>query len=90
MQHHTCRKQCLTLLSYGQCEKKEEYIERIQTLDFDTKAAIAVHIQEVATHLLVFTFTVCGQRCKPDNTPSCLSAHSQPGEHLGPAVVGLQ
>lgn len=37
------------LLSYGQCEKKEEYIERIQTLDFDTKAAIAVHIQEVAT-----------------------------------------
>uniref|UniRef100_A0A8C7MAV0 Coiled-coil domain containing 88A n=1 Tax=Oncorhynchus kisutch TaxID=8019 RepID=A0A8C7MAV0_ONCKI len=32
-----------------QCEKKEEYIERIQTLDFDTKAAIASHIQEV-TH----------------------------------------
>ncbi|TWW58612.1 Girdin Akt phosphorylation enhancer [Takifugu flavidus] len=32
-----------------QCEKKEEYIERIQTLDFDTKAAIAVHIQEL-TH----------------------------------------
>lgn len=30
-----------------QCEKKEEYIERIQTLDFDTKAAIASHIQEV-------------------------------------------
>lgn len=26
---------------------KEEYIERIQTLDFDTKAAIASHIQEV-------------------------------------------
>ncbi|KAF7663406.1 hypothetical protein LDENG_00211260 [Lucifuga dentata] len=32
-----------------QCEKKEEYIERIQMLDFDTKAAIAVHIQEL-TH----------------------------------------
>uniref|UniRef100_A0A6Q2XS05 Calponin-homology (CH) domain-containing protein n=1 Tax=Esox lucius TaxID=8010 RepID=A0A6Q2XS05_ESOLU len=32
-----------------QCEKKEEYIDRIQTLDFDTKAAIAAHIQEV-TH----------------------------------------
>uniref|UniRef100_A0A674C341 Girdin-like n=1 Tax=Salmo trutta TaxID=8032 RepID=A0A674C341_SALTR len=31
------------------CEKKEEYVERIQTLDFDTKAAIAAHIQEV-TH----------------------------------------
>ncbi|CAF97063.1 unnamed protein product [Tetraodon nigroviridis] len=42
----------LLLLLLGcavQCEKKEEYIERIQTLDFDTKAAIAAHIQEV-TH----------------------------------------
>uniref|UniRef100_A0A8C2B7W7 Coiled-coil domain containing 88Aa n=1 Tax=Cyprinus carpio TaxID=7962 RepID=A0A8C2B7W7_CYPCA len=32
-----------------QCERKEEYIEKIQSLDFDTKAAIASHIQEV-TH----------------------------------------
>lgn len=32
---------------HSQCEEKEEYIERIQTLDFDTKAAIASHIQEV-------------------------------------------
>ncbi|XP_026210929.1 girdin isoform X2 [Anabas testudineus] len=42
----------LLLLLLGcavQCERKEEYIERIQTLDFDTKAAIASHIQEV-TH----------------------------------------
>ncbi|XP_028277326.1 girdin-like [Parambassis ranga] len=42
----------LLLLLLGcavQCEKKEEYIERIQTLDFDTKAAIASHIQEL-TH----------------------------------------
>ncbi|XP_061646415.1 girdin isoform X5 [Phyllopteryx taeniolatus] len=42
----------LLLLLLGcavQCEKKEDYIERIQTLDFDTKAAIASHIQEV-TH----------------------------------------
>ncbi|KAM3606914.1 uncharacterized protein V6R79_025505 [Siganus canaliculatus] len=42
----------LLLLLLGcavQCEKKEEYIERIQILDFDTKAAIASHIQEV-TH----------------------------------------
>ncbi|XP_014822923.1 PREDICTED: girdin-like isoform X2 [Poecilia mexicana] len=42
----------LLLLLMGcavQCEKKEEYIERIQTLDFDTKAAIAGHIQEL-TH----------------------------------------
>ncbi|XP_029297591.1 girdin-like isoform X2 [Cottoperca gobio] len=30
-----------------QCEKKEEYIERIQTLDFDTKAAVAAHIQKL-------------------------------------------
>ncbi|XP_074485142.1 girdin-like isoform X2 [Sebastes fasciatus] len=40
----------LLLLLLGcavQCEKKEEYIERIQTLDFDTKAAIAAHIQEL-------------------------------------------
>ncbi|XP_029365594.1 girdin [Echeneis naucrates] len=42
----------LLLLLLGcavQCEKKEEYIESIQTLDFDTKAAIAAHIQEL-TH----------------------------------------
>ncbi|XP_068575133.1 girdin isoform X1 [Cebidichthys violaceus] len=42
----------LLLLLLGcavQCEKKEEYIECIQTLDFDTKASIASHIQEV-TH----------------------------------------
>uniref|UniRef100_A0A671UDK5 Girdin-like n=1 Tax=Sparus aurata TaxID=8175 RepID=A0A671UDK5_SPAAU len=42
----------LLLLLLGcavQCEQKEEYIKRIQTLDFDTKAAIAAHIQEV-TH----------------------------------------
>uniref|UniRef100_A0A1A7WTG5 Coiled-coil domain containing 88A n=1 Tax=Iconisemion striatum TaxID=60296 RepID=A0A1A7WTG5_9TELE len=42
----------LLLLLLGcavQCEKKETYIERIQTLDFETKAAIAAHIQEL-TH----------------------------------------
>lgn len=32
-----------------QCQKKEEFIERIQGLDFDTKAAVAAHIQEVMT-----------------------------------------
>uniref|UniRef100_A0A5F8G364 Coiled-coil domain containing 88A n=1 Tax=Monodelphis domestica TaxID=13616 RepID=A0A5F8G364_MONDO len=40
----------LLLLLLGcavQCQKKEEFIERIQGLDFDTKAAIAAHIQEV-------------------------------------------
>lgn len=35
------------IFAFLQCEKKEEYIERIQTLDFETKAAIAAHIQEV-------------------------------------------
>ncbi|KAJ8387321.1 hypothetical protein AAFF_G00158170 [Aldrovandia affinis] len=42
----------LLLLVLGcavQCEQKEEYIEKIQNLDFDTKAVIASHIQEV-TH----------------------------------------
>ncbi|XP_054455689.1 girdin isoform X2 [Anoplopoma fimbria] len=44
------KKMLLLLLGCAvQCEKKEEYIECIQTLDFDTKAAIASHIQEV-TH----------------------------------------
>lgn len=35
------------MLSVLQCERKEEYIEKIQSLDFDTQAAIAAHIQEV-------------------------------------------
>uniref|UniRef100_A0A8C6PH43 Girdin-like n=1 Tax=Nothobranchius furzeri TaxID=105023 RepID=A0A8C6PH43_NOTFU len=42
----------LLLLLLGcavQCETKEAHIERIQTLDFETKAAIAAHIQEL-TH----------------------------------------
>ncbi|XP_016122428.1 girdin [Sinocyclocheilus grahami] len=39
---------CLLLLGCAvQCERKEEYIEKIQSLHFDTKAAIAAHIQEV-------------------------------------------
>ncbi|XP_052007235.1 girdin isoform X2 [Xyrauchen texanus] len=45
------RKLLLLLLGCAvQCDRKEEYIDGIQTLlDFDTKAAIAAHIQEV-TH----------------------------------------
>ncbi|KTF88119.1 hypothetical protein cypCar_00040184, partial [Cyprinus carpio] len=44
------RKILLLLLGCAvQCNRKEEYIDRIQTLDFDTQAAIAAHIQEV-TH----------------------------------------
>ncbi|KAJ3614268.1 hypothetical protein NHX12_017842 [Muraenolepis orangiensis] len=35
--------------TYYLCEQKEEYIQRIQALDFDTKSAIAAHIQEL-TH----------------------------------------
>uniref|UniRef100_A0A673KQA6 Coiled-coil domain containing 88A n=1 Tax=Sinocyclocheilus rhinocerous TaxID=307959 RepID=A0A673KQA6_9TELE len=44
------RKILLLLLGCAvQCNMKEEYIDRIQMLDFDTQAAIAAHIQEV-TH----------------------------------------
>ncbi|XP_026080487.1 girdin isoform X4 [Carassius auratus] len=44
------RKILLLLLGCAvQCNRKEEYIDRIQMLDFDTQAAIAAHIQEV-TH----------------------------------------
>ncbi|XP_048061961.1 girdin isoform X1 [Megalobrama amblycephala] len=44
------RKLLLLLLGCAvQCDRKEEYIDRIQTLDYDTQAAIAAHIQEV-TH----------------------------------------
>ncbi|XP_021327378.2 girdin isoform X3 [Danio rerio] len=44
------RKLLLLLLGCAvQCERKEEYIEKIQNLDFDTKAEIAAQIQEV-TH----------------------------------------
>uniref|UniRef100_A0A8C3UG89 Coiled-coil domain containing 88A n=1 Tax=Catharus ustulatus TaxID=91951 RepID=A0A8C3UG89_CATUS len=39
---------CDNLCSFT-CQKKEEFIERIQSLDFDTRAAVAAHIQEV-TH----------------------------------------
>ncbi|KAA0717518.1 Girdin Akt phosphorylation enhancer [Triplophysa tibetana] len=46
------RKLLLLLLGCAvQCEKKEEYIDRIQTLDFDTQSAIATHIQEVTQNL---------------------------------------
>uniref|UniRef100_A0A2K5QE78 Coiled-coil domain containing 88A n=1 Tax=Cebus imitator TaxID=2715852 RepID=A0A2K5QE78_CEBIM len=40
---------CLFFTKSLLCQKKEEFIERIQGLDFDTKAAVAAHIQEV-TH----------------------------------------
>ncbi|XP_030052306.1 girdin isoform X2 [Microcaecilia unicolor] len=44
------RKLLLLLLGCAvQCDRKEEFIEKIQGLDFDTKASVAVHIQEV-TH----------------------------------------
>uniref|UniRef100_A0A8C1YEY4 Coiled-coil domain containing 88Aa n=1 Tax=Cyprinus carpio TaxID=7962 RepID=A0A8C1YEY4_CYPCA len=42
-------KQILRKCTIVPCERKEEYIEKIQSLDFDTKAAIAAHIQKV-TH----------------------------------------
>uniref|UniRef100_A0A8B9Q184 Coiled-coil domain containing 88A n=1 Tax=Apteryx owenii TaxID=8824 RepID=A0A8B9Q184_APTOW len=39
----------LYLYGFMFCQKKEEFIERIQGLDFDTRASVAAHIQEV-TH----------------------------------------
>lgn len=41
-----------------QCERKEEFIDKIQDLDFDTKASVAAHIQEVSsrTFMLVTLF----------------------------------
>lgn len=48
---------------YDQCEKKDEYIARIQTLDFETKAAIAGHIQEVV--LLHASSTVSSPASQP-------------------------
>ncbi|XP_043911229.1 girdin isoform X2 [Protopterus annectens] len=42
------KKMLLLLLGCAvQCEKKEEFIERIQSLDFETKASVASYIQEV-------------------------------------------
>lgn len=41
----------MVLLHLLQCQKKEEFIERIQSLDFDTKAAVAAHIQEVSAYI---------------------------------------
>lgn len=41
----------LSFHSSFQCQKKEEFIEKIQGLDFDTKAAVAAHIQEVTTYI---------------------------------------
>lgn len=34
-----------------QCEKKEEFIERIKQLDIETQAGIVTHIQEVGVWL---------------------------------------
>lgn len=32
----------------SQCERKEEFIERIKQLDIETQAGIVAHIQEVS------------------------------------------
>lgn len=34
-----------------QCERKEEFIERIKQLDIETQAGIVAHIQEVSGRL---------------------------------------
>lgn len=35
----------------SQCERKEEFIERIKQLDIETQAGIVAHIQEVGVGL---------------------------------------
>lgn len=42
---------------FKQCERKEEFIERIKQLDIETQAAIVSHIQEVGLSIFaVLTF----------------------------------
>lgn len=53
-----------------QCERKEEFIERIKQLDIETQAGIVAHIQEVGVRL---TTARGGGHCPPGgclkNTP---------------------
>ncbi|KAG1926211.1 girdin isoform X1 [Pimephales promelas] len=60
------RKLLLLLLGCAvQCNRKEEYIDRIQTLDLETQAAIAAHIQEV-THNQENVFDLqCAEESEP-------------------------
>lgn len=39
----------IDLCNPSQCERKEEFIERIKQLDIETQAGIVAHIQEVGT-----------------------------------------
>ncbi|XP_056423771.1 girdin isoform X2 [Hyla sarda] len=62
------KKMLLLLLGCAvQCERKEEFIDKIQDLDFDTKAAVAAHIQEV-THNPENVFDL--QLLEPTDLPS--------------------
>ncbi|XP_069811286.1 girdin isoform X2 [Dendropsophus ebraccatus] len=62
------KKMLLLLLGCAvQCERKEEFIDKIQDLDFDTKAAVAAHIQEV-THNPENVFDL--QLLEPADLPS--------------------
>ncbi|XP_038606873.1 girdin isoform X7 [Tachyglossus aculeatus] len=70
----------LLLLLLGcavQCQKKEEFIEKIQDLDFDTKAAIAAHIQEV-THNQENVFDM-----------QWMEVTDMPQEHLEPLLKNM-
>lgn len=82
------------MLSSLQCEKKEEYIERIQTLDFETKAAIAAHIQEVpgfpALWCCCITMFAEYHSFSTELIHSCcFPADPQSGERVGSAVAGV-
>ncbi|XP_016358929.1 girdin [Sinocyclocheilus anshuiensis] len=74
------RKILLLLLGCAvQCNRKEDYIDRIQTLDFDTRAAIATHIQEVCVtvlwHQMIVSLTL-----ERDSGLSSLHSAPSPGE----------
>uniref|UniRef100_A0A3P8VQB4 Coiled-coil domain containing 88Aa n=1 Tax=Cynoglossus semilaevis TaxID=244447 RepID=A0A3P8VQB4_CYNSE len=72
-----------------QCEKKELYIERIQTLDFDTKAAVASHIQETIAQLMqekdgVLSFLSSPTSPQPEGFTASIQQQQQVGsqQHL--------
>lgn len=74
-------------INFFQCQKKEEFIERIQGLDFDTKAAVAAHIQEVITYKQ-FLFTNFYETCGVFISPQILEVlgQAQGQIQMNPAV----
>lgn len=53
-----------------QCEKKEEFIERIKQLDIETQAGIVTHIQEVGTRVALWGWAVDHHSCGNEAVPA--------------------